>query len=65
VTTKRYFVLVLMDEPYIGGRTGGATAAPAAGKVINRIAPFVGVARVEEPKPAPLVVASAPGAAAR
>ena len=56
--TKRYFVLVLMDEPKGGqttglGRTGGGAAAPPAGKVINRIAPFLGVARVADPPPAP------------
>jgi cell division protein FtsI (penicillin-binding protein 3) len=46
----RYFVLVLMDEPKgnaesFGFATGGWAAAPAAGRVINRIAPFLGVAR--------------------
>jgi cell division protein FtsI (penicillin-binding protein 3) len=55
---KRYVVLVLVDEPKghpdAGNqRTGGWVAAPAAGRVINRIAPFLGVARVEEPKPPP------------
>jgi cell division protein FtsI (penicillin-binding protein 3) len=50
VGTKRYFVLILIDEP-VGGpfssgqRTGAWTAAPAVGRVINRIAPFLGVAR--------------------
>jgi cell division protein FtsI (penicillin-binding protein 3) len=63
--TKRYFVLILMDEPKGGtttgfGRTGGGAAAPPAGKVINRIAPFLGVTRVAEPPPAPLTVAAAP-----
>jgi len=46
----RYFVFILLDEPKIGengGRpTGGATAAPVAGRVIDRIAPFLGVERV-------------------
>ncbi|WP_304168746.1 penicillin-binding protein 2 [Phenylobacterium aquaticum] len=46
----RYFVLILMDEPNgtpetFGFRTGGWTAAPAAGRVIDRIAPFLGVSR--------------------
>ena len=48
VNTKRYFVLVLLDEPHAsansaGYSTGGWVAAPAAGRVIDRIAPFLGV----------------------
>jgi cell division protein FtsI (penicillin-binding protein 3) len=55
----RYFVLILMDEPHgtaktYGFSTGGWVAAPAAGRVIDRIAPFVGVQRHT---PAPLAVA--------
>lgn len=46
---KRYFVLVLMDEPGRGrlglDPTGGIAAAPAAGRIIERIAPFLGVKR--------------------
>ena len=63
--TKRYFVLILMDEPQRGhlgvDPTGGIAAAPAAGRVIERIAPFLGIRRqpagvpqmiaVEEPPP--------------
>ena len=50
VSAKRYFVLVLLDEPHgttksAGYATGGWVAAPAAGRVIERIAPFLGVAR--------------------
>jgi cell division protein FtsI (penicillin-binding protein 3) len=46
----RYFVLIMMDEPVgtketFGFRTGGFTAAPAAGRVIDRIAPFLHVDR--------------------
>jgi cell division protein FtsI (penicillin-binding protein 3) len=46
----RYFVLVLMDEPKgnaktFGFSTGGWVSAPAAGRVIDRIAPFLGVKR--------------------
>jgi cell division protein FtsI (penicillin-binding protein 3) len=46
----RYFVLILMDEPHgtaetYGYATGGWVAAPATGKVIARIAPFLGVQR--------------------
>lgn len=47
---ERYFVLILMDEPKPSARTygystGGWVAAPAAGRVIDRIAPFLGVRR--------------------
>ncbi len=55
----RYLVLVLFDEPHAtpktaGFITAGWNAAPVAGRVIDRIAPFLGVRRV----------ASAPFAAA-
>lgn len=62
---QRYFVLILLDEP---GRdktgldpTGGIAAAPAAGRVIERIAPFLGVQRRVETNPfaPPAVVAAA------
>ena len=47
--TKRYFVLILLDEPKPGrlgaDPTGGIVAAPAVGRVVERIAPFVGVQR--------------------
>lgn len=54
IDRDRYFVLVLVDEPKGsaasgGARTGGWTAAPAAGRIINRIAPFLGVARAADP----------------
>ena len=47
----RYLVLIMMDAPKAnaadsGVTTGAFTAAPVAGKVIDRIAPFVGVRRV-------------------
>jgi cell division protein FtsI (penicillin-binding protein 3) len=50
INEDRYFVLILMDEPHpsantYGYSTGGWVAAPAAGKVIARIAPFLGVKR--------------------
>lgn len=50
VDTKRYFVLVLLDEPKgtaasAGYSTGGWVAAPAAGRIIERIAPFLNVTR--------------------
>ena len=46
----RYFVLVLMDEPHpsaksYGYSTGGWVGAPPAGKIIERIAPFLDVSR--------------------
>lgn len=47
----RYLVLIMLDQPHATAETGGAatgavTAAPAAGRVIERIAPFLGVRRV-------------------
>jgi cell division protein FtsI (penicillin-binding protein 3) len=50
VTDKRYLVYVLLDEPHPAPGTGGFatagfTAAPTAGAVINRIAPFLSVKR--------------------
>ena len=47
----RYYVLVMMDEPHetaeTGGfTTGGAVSAPIAGRIIERIAPLLGVQRV-------------------
>ena len=58
----RYLVLIMLDEPKpvaadSGITTGAFTAAPTAGKVIDRIAPFLGVRRVViasdlAPKPA-------------
>jgi cell division protein FtsI (penicillin-binding protein 3) len=50
VEAKRYFVLILMDDPNgdaesKGLRTGGFVAAPVVGRVIDRIAPFLSVPR--------------------
>jgi cell division protein FtsI (penicillin-binding protein 3) len=69
VNAKRYFVLILIDEPKgnafsSGQRTAAWTAAPAAGRVIDRIAPFLGVARVNDLptlQPAPLPDTEAAG----
>ncbi len=49
-TADKYFVLILVDEPQTssespGRPTGAIVAAPTAGRVINRIAPFLGVTR--------------------
>jgi cell division protein FtsI (penicillin-binding protein 3) len=49
--SDRYLVLIMFDEPKpvaadSGITTGAFTAAPVAGRVIDRIAPFVGVRRV-------------------
>ena len=60
----RYFVLIMLKDPKrlpetFGFATAGWNAAPAAGRVIDRIAPFVGVKRA-----APALVAATPIAAA-
>lgn len=56
----RYYVLIMMDEPRVtadtgGFTTGGAVSAPIAGRIIRRIAPFLGARRVavaaDEPAP--------------
>ena len=51
VDGRRYLVLVLFDEPHatpktFGFITAGWNAAPVAGRVIDRIAPFLHVQRV-------------------
>ena len=53
VDGERYSVLVTLDSPQgtpesNGSRQGGPVAGPVAGHVIERIAPFVGVARKED-----------------
>jgi len=45
VTAKRYSVFVLIDEPGQYPRTGGFVAAPAVGRIADRIAEFLGVER--------------------
>ena len=50
----RYYTLIMMDEPHAtpetgGFTTGGVVAAPIAGRVIERIAPVLGVKRVVLP----------------
>ena len=62
----RYLVLIIMDEPKgsketYGFATGGWNAAPAVGRVIDRIAPFLGVARTRATPFAPVpAIAAAP-----
>ena len=51
ITADRYLVVVTLDSPHVtpdsyGFITAGWNAAPTAGAVINRIAPFLGVKRV-------------------
>lgn len=45
VGAKRYSIFVLMDEPSHYPRTGGYVAAPAVGRIADRIAGFLGVER--------------------
>lgn len=47
-SAKRYLVFILIDEPQSYPRTGGFVAAPVAGRVIDRIAPFLGVERTAD-----------------
>ncbi|MDQ2861482.1 MAG: penicillin-binding protein 2 [Pseudomonadota bacterium] len=52
-TADRYYVLIMMDEPHplpeTGGfTTGGEVSAPIAGRVIERIAPLLGVQRIAD-----------------
>jgi len=55
LNAPRYFVLILLDEPQRDKTgldpTGGIVAAPAVGRVIERIAPFLGVQRRAETNP--------------
>jgi cell division protein FtsI (penicillin-binding protein 3) len=65
VDAKRYFVLILIDDPKgdaesHGVRTGAMVSAPVAGRVIDRIAPFLGVPRSTEPSVAKTVVEERP-----
>jgi len=45
---KRYTVFVLIDEPGQYPRTGGFVAAPAVGRIADRIAGFLGVERKDD-----------------
>jgi len=69
VTGPRYLVMVTLDSPHVtkdsaGFITAGWNAAPTAGAVIDRIAPFVGVSRnMATVAPGPLPGQTAPPAA--
>jgi cell division protein FtsI (penicillin-binding protein 3) len=58
---KRYFVLISIDEPdpALGPVTAVTTAAPVAGRVIDRIAPFLDVQR-RPPEPLQQPIAGPP-----
>lgn len=45
VSARRYAIFILIDEPAQYPRTGGFVAAPAVGRIADRIAPFLGVER--------------------
>ena len=65
---KRYLVYILLDEPKpapgtFGFATAGFTAAPTAGAVINRIAPFLGVKRAPALTATPAAASAAAPAA--
>lgn len=56
INDPKYALLVMIDEPSAnknngGSLVGGAIAAPVAGKVIERIAPILGVQPVDENDP--------------
>jgi cell division protein FtsI (penicillin-binding protein 3) len=56
MTSPRYIVLAMVDEPHgtkdtYGYSTGGWTAAPVAGRVIARSAAILGVSPVDENAP--------------
>jgi cell division protein FtsI (penicillin-binding protein 3) len=56
INDPKYLVLVMADEPHPnkqshGYATGGWTAAPATSRIIQRIAPLLGVQPVDESSP--------------
>lgn len=66
IDADRYFVLIMLKDPKrlpetYGFATAGWNAAPAAGRVIDRIAPFVGVRRAPStPAVSPIAAAAKP-----
>ncbi len=64
MNAQRYFVLVTLDSPHATKDTFGLTegawnAAPTVGRVIDRIAPFLGVKRIATP-PGPAQAVTSP-----
>ncbi len=55
INDPRYLILAMLDEPHIGARAGGATggltAAPAVRRIVERMAPLVGIQPVDENSP--------------
>jgi cell division protein FtsI (penicillin-binding protein 3) len=56
INDPKYLVMVMVDEPHPnkqshGYATGGWTAAPAVSRIIQRMAPLVGVQPVDESSP--------------
>jgi cell division protein FtsI (penicillin-binding protein 3) len=56
MSAPRYVLLVMLDEPKgnaetLGYATGGWVAAPVAARVIERMAPLVGVTPIDEDAP--------------
>ena len=63
IDAQRYFVLVTLDTPHGTKDTYGLTqgawnAAPTVGRVIDRIAPFLGVKRIATPAGQPQAITS-------
>jgi cell division protein FtsI (penicillin-binding protein 3) len=57
INDPKYLTLIMVDEPHPnkqshGYATGGWTAAPATSRVIQRVAPLLGVEPVDETSPA-------------
>jgi cell division protein FtsI (penicillin-binding protein 3) len=56
MTDPKYVMLIILDEPQAtaktaGFSTGGWTSAPVSGRIIKRMAPFLGVLPVDEKSP--------------
>jgi cell division protein FtsI (penicillin-binding protein 3) len=56
ITDPRFLIMISIDEPHgnkqsFGFATGGWTAAPAVGRVVQRMAPLMGIQPVDEDSP--------------